>query len=222
MEATGLESRGETSSVSSVTGTVSRWRATALLAVSLPVLAAGQGVASDAAPRKSVDSLGAVRRHHTKKNSEVFGVIGFASFGVIWVLPENISKWSPEQKKFSHLLDAYRTPPVWDKDPFFWNWVVHPVAGSYAYLAERNWGERPLRGFLFSTATSVAWEYGFEAWIEHPSAQDLLITSTTGSVLGELSYRATRRMARGGFNPLERVMLTVINPAWVLQKGFRP
>lgn len=167
------------------------------------------------------DSLGAVRRHHSVQNAEAFSALGVVTLGIIYELPENVSKWSPDQKTFRHFLDSYRSPPVWDHDPFFWNWIMHPIGGAYAYLSERNWGESPTRGFLFSTAASVAWEYGFEAPIEHPSAQDLLITSTTGSVLGELSYRATKRMARNGFSRWEKVAVTVINPVWVIQRGYR-
>lgn len=167
-----------------------------------------------------MDSTAAVRRHHTRENSLAFTALGTASFGIIWVLPEDVSKWPRNDRHLNHLLDAYRKPPVWDEDHWVWNYVVHPVAGAYAYDAERNWGETPLRSFLFSTATSVAWEYGFEAWIEHPSAQDLLITSTTGSVLGELAYRATRRMERNGFHGWEKAGLILVNPVWVLQRGF--
>jgi hypothetical protein len=188
-------------------------RASALLLVagSLPLRAPAQSV---------MDSTAAVRRHHTRENSVAFAALGATSFAVIWVLPEDISKWPRKDRHLNHLLDAYRKPPVWDKDSWVWNYVVHPVAGAYAYDAERNWGEKPLRSFLFSTGTSVAWEYGFEAWIEHPSAQDILLTSTTGSVLGELAYRATRRMERNGFHGWEKGALVLVNPVWVLQRGF--
>jgi hypothetical protein len=178
-------------------------------------------LAARADAQRLADDSAAVRRHHTKTNTAVFAGVGVVSFAVIWVLPEDVSKWPRDDRKLNHLLDAYRRPPVWDEDPFFWNYIVHPVAGAWSYLAERNWGETPLRSFLFSTFTSVAWEYGFEAWVEHPSAQDLLITSTTGSILGEMSYRLTRRMARGGFSSPERAALIVVNPIWVIQRGFR-
>lgn len=178
-------------------------------------------LATSAAAQASVlDSSGVVRRHHTRQNSIAFGALGAASFAVIWVLPEEISKWPREDRRLNHLLDAYRKPPVWDNDSWVWNYAIHPAAGAYAYLAERNYGESPMRSFLFSTATSVAWEYGFEAWIEHPSAQDLLITSTVGSLLGEASHRATRRMERDGFRGWEKVALVVVNPVRILQRGF--
>lgn len=167
------------------------------------------------------DSLAAQPEHHTLQNATVFAGLGVVSFGVLWVLPEDVSKWPRAHRRLNHLLESYRSPPVWDQDPWFWNYAVHPVLGAYSYLAERSHGESPLRAFLFSTGTSVAWEYLFEAWVEHPSAQDLLITSTTGSVLGELSYRATRKLGRNGFSGWERAALVLINPAWVLQRGFR-
>ena len=160
------------------------------------------------------------RTHHTRQNATVFTALGVVTFGVIWILPEDVSKWPRDRRQLNHLLDAYRKPPVWDLDPWYWNYVIHPVAGAYGYLAERNHEETALRAFLFSTATSVGWEYGVEAWIEHPSAQDLLITSTTGSVLGELSYRATKRMSRNGFSGMEKAVLVIINPLWPIQHGF--
>ena len=167
-----------------------------------------------------VDSAARTRTRHTLQNAAWFAGYGVVAFGVIWVLPEDISKWPRDERKLNHLLEAYQRPPVWDQDPLFWNYVVHPVLGAYSYLAERNHGESRWRAFLFSTATSVGWEYGVEAWVEHPSAQDLLITSTSGSVLGELSYRATRKLARNGFNRWEKVVLLAINPVWVAQRGF--
>lgn len=162
------------------------------------------------------------REHYTVQNSLGFAVVGVASFAVLWVLPEEISKWPREDRKLNHLLESYSSPPVWDRDPWFWNYVVHPVFGAYTYLAERNYDESPLRSFLFSTGTSVAWEYGFEAWIEHPSAQDLLVTSTTGSLLGELSHQATRRLGADGFSPGECMLLAVINPVYLVQRRGCP
>jgi len=171
-------------------------------------------------PALVVDTAARARTRHTLQNAAWFTGYGIVAFGVIWVLPEDISKWPREERKLNHLLEAYQRPPVWDQDPWFWNYAVHPVLGAYSYLAERNYGESRWRAFLFSTATSIGWEYGVEAWVEHPSAQDLLITSTTGSVLGELSYRATRKLARNGFNRWEKGVLLAINPVWVAQRGF--
>ena len=173
-------------------------------------------------PAQSSQPAGARADHHTRTNVLVLAGSAAVSFGVLWVLPEDISKWPKEDRQLNHFLEAYRRPPVWDRDPFFWNYIAHPLAGQWTYLMERNHGASPLRSFLFSTAASLAWEYGVEAAIEHPSAQDLITTSPVGSLLGEASYIATRRMAHDGFNRWEQAAMLVVNPVYVVQsRGMR-
>jgi len=164
---------------------------------------------------------------HTIRSVGILTVAGVATFGVIWMLPEDISKWDrsagPDGFKpgASQFRQAYTKPPVWDSDGWVVNYVGHPISGMQTYLLERNHGSSRLRSFVFSTAASVGWEYGIEAWAEQPSIQDLLVTSTVGSVLGELSYRATHSMRRDGLSRREKVVLTLINPVHVLQNGYR-
>jgi hypothetical protein len=157
----------------------------------------------------------------THQNIAALLVAGAASLGTLWVLPEDISKWDKSVPMRVYLKRAYTQPPVWDTDHYYWNYVIHPMTGSWIYLMERNHGRSPIRGFLLSTAASIGWEYGFEALIEQPSIQDLIVTSPVGSLIGELSYRATLAMKRNGFNGVERVVLTVINPAYVVTNGYR-
>jgi len=95
--------------------------------------------------------------------------------------------------------DAWTRPPVWDTDGVVANYVLHPIMGAEAYLTVRNRGYGPIGSFLFATGVSVAWEYLFEAWVERPSAQDLLTTSPIGSLQGELRFQIRRRIA--GWNP---------------------
>ena len=86
---------------------------------------------------------------------------------------------------------------------------------------ERNHGRAPIRGFLLSTAASLGWEYGFEAIMEQPSIQDLLVTSPVGSLLGELVHRLTLKLKENGFSGIERVILWVVNPAYPIGIGYR-
>ena len=157
----------------------------------------------------------------TLGNLAIVGAIEGAAFAITWALPEEISLWDKSRPASYYLRRAYGSPPVWDRDPFFWNWIVHPLGGQQAYLLERNEGRGPWRGFLVATVASVGWEYGFEAFIERPSAQDLLITSPVGAVLGELSWVATKRLRKGGVRGAEKVALVVVNPGWVMRWGFR-
>lgn len=188
-----------------------------------PDSAAGVRVAGDGAATAATAAArrGPLPPHSTARNVAVLLGVGSAAFAVTWVLPEELSKWDKSRPMSYYLRRSYTRPPVWDRDPLIWNWVVHPIAGQQVYLMERNHGRSPVRGFLLATAASVGWEYGFEAFIERPSIQDLLITSPVGSVLGELTHRLTRRLRRNGFGAGERVVLTLVNPTYVLQYGYR-
>jgi hypothetical protein len=157
----------------------------------------------------------------THQNVAALAVAGVVTFGIVWVLPEDISKWDKSVPMSEYLRRAYTMPPVWDGDEFYWNYIIHPVSGMWVYLMERNHDRSPMRGFLLSTAASVGWEYGFEAFIERPSIQDLLFTSTIGSAMGELAWVATKAMKKDGFTFLESIAITVINPAYVVNNGYR-
>jgi hypothetical protein len=149
---------------------------------------------------------------------------GLVSFGVILLLPDDVSKWRRDEgfaPGWSNFRRAFTQPPVWDEDEWLVNLVGHPLIGMHTYLLERNFDASPLQAFLFSTAASVGWEYLIESWAEQPSIQDLLFTSTIGSVLGELNHQATRRLRRGGLRGWEKVVLTIINPHDVLYHGYR-
>ena len=91
---------------------------------------------------------------------------------------------------------GFQSSPIWDDDSWITNFILHPAWGSETYLQARGAGYRPLEAFLFSTAASILWEYGFESWAEHPSRQDLLVTSTVGSILGELRFVARQALIR--------------------------
>ena len=110
---------------------------------------------------------------------------------------------------------------MFDKDNSAINYLGHPYFGMNFYLSQRNYGESPLYSFFFSTFTSTAFEYFIESWAEQPSIQDLIITPIVGSILGELVYLATQEMRKDGFTKAEKVILTLINPLYVLQNGYR-
>ena len=81
-----------------------------------------------------------------------------------------------------------------DGDPWETNWTYHPMVGSEYYLACRNSNFTWYESFLIATFASFLWEYGVETWYETPSATDLIITSTIGSVLGEFRYFASMEL----------------------------
>lgn len=143
--------------------------------------------------------------------------------GILLLLPKSITKWEDDMmsKIGSSMKRAWTKSPVWDKDEWAINYIGHPVSGAMYYNALRSQGATPLSSFIFSTGQSLFWEYGPEAMFERPSIQDILFTSTIGSVMGEASHRATLKMSKNGFNKLEKVVVTIINPMFVLNNGYK-
>jgi hypothetical protein len=85
----------------------------------------------------------------------------------------------------------------------------------------RSQGASPRASFLYSTSQSLLWEFVIEAVAEQPSNQDLIVTSTLGSVIGEVSHRITTHLGRNGFSVFGKILTTLINPAYVLNNGFK-
>jgi hypothetical protein len=90
----------------------------------------------------------------------------------------------------SNFKNAWRHPsPAQDNDNFFVNGILHPLMGSETYLRARE-GDFGVGGSIaFSMAASITWEYLIESWTEHPSTQDLVLTTGVGWMLGELRYQ---------------------------------
>jgi len=112
---------------------------------------------------------------------------------VIASLPESISKWDSEQASTDSLGAKWRKNvsdgPVMDEDDFLINYLGHPISGAIYYTMARNDGLDRFESFLFSSFMSTfVWEYGYEAFAEVPSIQDLWSTPVIGSLMGEYMY----------------------------------
>lgn len=130
----------------------------------------------------------------------------------------SINSWAEAK---SNLKRAWTSPPVWDKDPWTTNIIGHPYIGSFYYNMLRSQGASSRTSFLYATGQSLLWEFVIEAVAEQPSIQDLLFTSTIGSAAGELAHRATLRLNRNGFSTFEKILVTIINPSYVINNGYR-
>jgi hypothetical protein len=131
-------------------------------------------------------------------------MLGFASamFGLqitslVLFPPAN---WSGGARpNLSNFQRAFSAPPVWDDgDPWTTNYVLHPLMGSLLYTAARRSNYGQVGSFLFATAGSTIWEYTIESWFEQPSWPDLLVTSTTGALIGEARWWARQRLLSEG------------------------
>jgi hypothetical protein len=143
--------------------------------------------------------------------------------GILLAMPEEVTKWQPgflnEAKK--NLKRSFTTLPVNDKDPWGFNFVGHPIAGSLYYNSIRSQNATIFQSFVFSFAQSAFWEYVIEGMAEQPSLQDLIITPIFGTLLGEASHMATISMRRNGFNWLEKITVIILNPFYAVNNGFR-
>jgi hypothetical protein len=157
-----------------------------------------------------------------------FYVMGFNfSIGVfLAIVPESVSHWNKKEKfQISAILhqyhESYTKPPVIDKDLLIINYVGHPYQGSFYYNSVRSQGVNAWQSSLFCLGESVLWEYGWEAGLEQPSVQDLIISPLGGLLIGELSHVATIKMSKSGFKWYEVVLVCIINPAYAINSKFK-
>ncbi len=128
----------------------------------------------------------------------VSGVTVVVQLGVLGVLtrfPATSTSWG--DGSFGNILKNDLAGPRWDGDPWYWNYITHPVAGAEYYLLARNRGCSWTASLLYATAMSAYWELVTEAYFERPSSQDLIITPLAGLVLGELRYQAKVTVLEG-------------------------
>lgn len=141
---------------------------------------------------------------------------------VLYIAPESVSKWTPEQKKLHGIEKKWKenvkAGPIVDSDEFFINYVGHPVSGAYYYTLARNDGYEWFGSFMFSAFVSTfVWEYGYEAFAEIPSTQDLILTPVLGSLLGEWFYHLEKKLDENngilyGSRTLGNIAYTFLNP----------
>lgn len=124
-------------------------------------------------------------------------MLGIQVTGLVLFPPAN---WDGRvDPSFGRFKGAFTSAPTWDdSDPWTTNYVAHPIMGSLLYTAARRSNYGPVGSFLFAAAASTFWEYGVESWYEQPSWPDLLVTSTTGALIGEARWWARQKLLRGG------------------------
>lgn len=152
--------------------------------------------------------------------------------GLLWVLPESVSKWNKEEIRnskngiFEKYVDNISQKPVMDKDEWAVNWIGHSLSGAAYYTLARHNKFSMMQSFGYSVMMSTFfWEYGFEAVAERPSIQDLLITPVIGSILGEMFYRAEQNIVANegrlaGSKKLGKVALVVLNPMGAISSSI--
>lgn len=153
-------------------------------------------------------------------------VLDATMLGSLLAMPESVSKWNPDTKFDgerirNQYISTFTNPPHIDHDLWMINYVGHPYQGSIYYNSLRSQGATIVQSSVFSLGQSLIWEYLVEGAMEQPSVQDLIVTPVLGTVLGELSHRATLGMKKNGFKWYEKVATCIINPTYVVNNGFK-
>jgi hypothetical protein len=79
-----------------------------------------------------------------------------------------------------------RTGPEWDVDRFGMNYFFHPYSGAGYFNASRSNGYSFYESIPLTLGGSLMWEYFGEN--TPPAVNDLINTTVTGALLGEISY----------------------------------
>ena len=140
--------------------------------------------------------------------------------GLLLVMPEDVSKWNKANYK-NQLKSAYTGPPVIDHDKWYINYLGHPYQGTIYYNALRSQGANVWQSALFCAGSVWLWEYTIEAGFEQPSIQDLIVTPGAGILLGELFHYSTIRMSRNGYTWYEKMVVSILNPTFAINNGFK-
>ncbi len=153
------------------------------------------------------------------------GVAGVGVFGLIYMLPESVSKWNRDELKSGlgkKWAKNVKNGPVIDKDDLALNYIGHPISGAAYYQVARHLELTPMQSFGYSVFMSTFfWEYGVEAFAETPSIQDLLVTPIIGSLLGEAFYQLEKSIQKNGgkvwgSESLGKFVMVLLNPAGAL------
>jgi Domain of unknown function (DUF3943) len=118
--------------------------------------------------------------------------------GILYSLPESVTKWTAEQRKTSMRRWWENVQhPHWDQDNWYLNYLGHPYFGAISYIRARERGFGAFGGFWYAALLSGLYEFGIEALFERPSYQDLILTPVGGILLGALLFEPIRERIQG-------------------------
>jgi len=119
------------------------------------------------------------RYHSTGENFKNLGIIYALSWGTYFLTQPGAyeeGSWQTWKDNFGKV--------VFDQDEPFWNWFVHPIAGSQLYLFYRANGYSRIDSLGMAFLSSVLFEFTVEIYTEPASIQDIYQTPVFGSILG--------------------------------------
>jgi len=158
-----------------------------------------------------------------KFDTAYFMIYQLAAIGVLYVAPDHISGWNKHDKddfKFKKWADN-ASNPVFDKDDWWINYIMHPYWGATYYTLGRERGLKRSQSFWFSFFLSTLFEYGAEALFEPVSIQDMIVTPVAGSLLGEYLFSPIRERIRSHdeLSWPDKTILFLTDPIGVINSG---
>ncbi|WP_316369024.1 DUF3943 domain-containing protein [Candidatus Thiodiazotropha sp. CDECU1] len=154
-----------------------------------------------------------------RRDAAYFFGYQFFIVGLLYVMPEDISSWSEEDKEeytFEKWWDNV-SHPRWDPDEWYINYILHPYWGMTYYTRGRERGLSETGAFWFSFTLSSIYEFGLEALFEPVSVQDVIFTPTLGAWLGWY-FEDTRRSIKqqSSFSTWDKTILIATDPLGTL------
>lgn len=152
-------------------------------------------------------------------DSKLFLLYQAGMIGVLYLMPESVSKWGDDQKsgnifrKWDDNVNNLRK----DGDEWAINYIGHPYFGAVYYVRARHRGYDRQDSLWYSAIMSTIYEYGVEAIFEPASIQDLIFTPVGGAIIGEYFMTARentmRRIATRGYATTgENIQLFLTDP----------
>ncbi|MES9894981.1 MAG: DUF3943 domain-containing protein [Candidatus Thiodiazotropha endolucinida] len=154
-----------------------------------------------------------------RRDAAYFFGYQFFIVGLLYVMPEDISAWTEEQKE-EYTFDKWWdnvSHPRWDPDEWYINYILHPYWGMTYYTRGRERGLSETGAFWFSFTLSSIYEFGLEALFEPVSVQDVIFTPTMGALLGWY-FEETRREIKqqSTFSTWDKTILIATDPLGTL------
>lgn len=109
----------------------------------------------------------------------------------------------------------YPFKPHYDKDNFDYNITKHSLTGNYYYLFYRSRGYTQQESFIWSSISSLVFEFTIETITEQPSYQDMYQTPVFGTVLGVGSEKLSKYLLSKD-NWCAKTLGYILNPFVIL------
>lgn len=142
--------------------------------------------------------------------------LGFQNWAIWQLSWLRGADWTPVTR--DSLADNLHAGFTFDQDELQTNFFGHPYHGGLNFNSARAAGLGFWTSAVYAFAASLAWELFAE--IEPPSINDLLVTSLSGVMLGEMTFRLSSELlddgSSGGLRLLRELGATAVNP----MRGF--